>query len=145
MPRLKATVYNEVPSVSSELPCRRPPRLAKRQGESPRRAAGLGRGLLAVALLLVAITASGGAGAAQRLLHLRCTNPASGTNWRLVVDLDHDRVGSLPATITDQWIRWHDPKEGFYDLERATGRLQLRNASSTGGYFLYYSCQAEPN
>ena len=61
----------------------------------------------------------------------------------LVVDLDHGRVDSLSATITDNWITWHDPKQGFFDFERATGKLQFRNASSTGGYFLYYTCRPE--
>ena len=69
--------------------------------------------------------------------------PASGASWPIVVDLDRGRVDSLPATITDKWISWHDPKQGFFDLERATGKLQFRNASSTGGYFLYYTCRPE--
>ncbi|MGA8761217.1 MAG: hypothetical protein WB611_33755 [Stellaceae bacterium] len=76
-------------------------------------------------------------------LHLRCTNPASGTSWPIVVDLDHGTVDSLAATINRSWISWHDPKQGFFDFDRATGKLQLRNASSTGGYFLYYTCRPE--
>ena len=76
-------------------------------------------------------------------LRLRCTNPASGTSWPIVVDLDHGTVDSLAATINRSWISWHDPKQGFFDLDRATGKLQLRNASSTGGYFLYYTCRPE--
>ncbi len=76
-------------------------------------------------------------------LHLRCTNPVSGTSWRIVVDLDHSRVDSLAATITDQRITWHDPKHGYFDFDRATGQLQFRNASSTGGYFLHYTCRPE--
>lgn len=85
----------------------------------------------------------GDARATAGTLHLRCTNPVSGANWPIVVDLDHGRVGSLSATVTDKWISWHDPDQGFYDLERATGKLQLRNASSTGGYFLNYICRPE--
>ena len=38
---------------------------------------------------------------------------------------------------------WTDPKGGIYELERATGKLQLRAASTTGGYFLHYTCQSE--
>jgi hypothetical protein len=76
-------------------------------------------------------------------LHLRCTNPASGTSWPIVVDLDHGRVDSLAATITDKRITWHDPKRGYFDFDRATGQLQFRNASSTGGYFLHYTCRPE--
>ena len=95
---------------------------------------------LAAATLLLA-SASDGRAAAAGILHLRCTNPASGASWPITVDLDHSRVDSLAATITDEWINWHDPKQGVFELERATGRLQFRNASSTGGYFLYYTCR----
>jgi hypothetical protein len=84
-----------------------------------------------------------GGRSADRTLHLRCTNPASGTSWAVAVDLDRGRVDSFPATINDKWISWHDPTQGFFELERSTGRLQLRNASSTGGYFLYYICHLE--
>jgi hypothetical protein len=97
---------------------------------------------MATGVLLLA-SIDHGASAAERTLHLRCTNPASGTSWPVIVDLDHGRVDSFPATINDKWIKWHDPKQGFFDLERSTGKLQLRNASSTGGYFLYYMCDLE--
>jgi hypothetical protein len=96
-------------------------------------------GLAAATLLLAA--ASDGHTATAGILHLRCTNPVSGASWPIIVDLDHSRVDSLAATITDQWINWHDPKQGIFELERATGRLQFRNASSTGGYFLHYTCR----
>lgn len=76
-------------------------------------------------------------------LHLRCTNDKSGAGWDIVVDLDKHRVDSQPATITDTQISWPDPKQGTYELERATGKLLFRNASSTGGYFLYYTCKPE--
>jgi hypothetical protein len=97
---------------------------------------------IAAGALLLASTGDGLA-AAARFLHLRCTNPASGASWPIVVDLDHGRVDSLSATITDKLISWHDPKQGFFDLERTTGKLQFRNASSTGGYFLHYTCRQE--
>jgi hypothetical protein len=77
------------------------------------------------------------------LLHLRCTNPVNGANWGVLVDLDRNLVDGRSATITDKWISWRDLKQGFFDFERATGRLQLRAASSTGGYFLRYTCQPE--
>jgi hypothetical protein len=80
---------------------------------------------------------------ATAILHLRCTNPASGASWSIVVDFDRGRVDSLTATVSDRWISWRDPNQGFFDLERATGKLRLRNASSTGGYFLYYACRPE--
>lgn len=98
-------------------------------------------GMAASALLLA--SAGGSRAAAPGILHFRCTNPASGASWPIVVDLDHGRVDSVSATITDKWISWHDPKQGIFDLDRATGKLQFRNASSTGGYFLYYMCRPE--
>jgi hypothetical protein len=94
--------------------------------------------LIAVAGWLVA-PANGGETALGQL-HLRCTNPASGASWPIVIDLDRNRVNSSAATITDRWISWRDPNRGFFDLDRATGKLELRNASSTGGYFLHYQC-----
>jgi hypothetical protein len=99
-------------------------------------------GGIAAAALSVTATHYDRAAAAE-MLHLRCTNPASGASWPLDVDLDGGRVGSFSATITDKRISWRDPKEGFFDLDRATGQLELRNASSTGGYFLHYKCRPE--
>jgi hypothetical protein len=97
---------------------------------------------LAAGTLLLASSGDGQA-AASGTLHLRCTNLASGASWPIVVDIDHHRVDALSATVTDKWISWHDPNRGFFDLDRATGELQLRNASSTGGYFLHYSCRPD--
>jgi hypothetical protein len=98
-------------------------------------------GLIAVGAATVACTEAGPVAAAT--LNLRCTNPASGANWPVVIDLDHARVGAFPAEISTKWIRWHDPSAGYFDFERATGELRLRNASSTGGYFLRYVCREE--
>ena len=98
---------------------------------------------IAVGALLIASAGNARAAAVTGSLHLRCTNPASGTSWPVVVDLDKSRVDSLAATITDRRITWHDPKEGYFDLDRETGQLQFRNASSTGGYFLHYTCRTE--
>jgi hypothetical protein len=95
------------------------------------------------ALGLFVALAGGGPAIAAGALRLRCTNPASGASWPIVVDLDHARVDSLAAKITREWISWHDPGRGFFDLERATGKLQLRNASSSGGYFLHYICYTD--
>ena len=102
--------------------------------------------LAAVALAAVALAAVavGGAQAAEPgVLRLRCTNPSSGASWTIVVDLERSRVDRLPATITDKSISWHDPADGFFNLDRATGELQMRNASSTGGYFLHYFCRPD--
>jgi hypothetical protein len=104
--------------------------------------------IAAVALLLTAavsvwIAPAGWQPARAATLKFRCTNPLSGTSWNVLVDSDRGVVDSNAATITDQWISWHDPKQGYFDLQRATGKLRLRNASSTGGYFLYYTCRPE--
>ena len=85
----------------------------------------------------------GGSAAETGALHLRCTNVASGSNWPIVVDLDRKRVDATPATITDRQISWSDEKLGVYELERASGKLLFRGPSSTGGYFLYYTCKSE--
>jgi hypothetical protein len=95
----------------------------------------------AMALLLA--SAANTWGATGEVLRLRCINGASGTSWAIVVDLGRSQVDSLPATITEKSISWHDPKGGFFDLERATGKLQFRNASSTGGYFMHYICRPD--
>jgi len=97
-------------------------------------------GAAAAALLLFSAVCGQ---AAPGALRWRCSNPASGASWTIVVDTARRRVDAFPATITAQQVSWHDPKRGFFDLDRATGALQLRNASSTGGYFLHYQCRAE--
>ena len=90
----------------------------------------------------IAATSTGWA-AESGILHLRCTNAASGASWSILVDLDRKLVDSAPATIDDKWISWPDPKQGAFTLDRASGRLRFRNASSTGGYYLYYACKPE--
>jgi hypothetical protein len=99
-------------------------------------------GLIAILFACMELPVAGRA-SETGTLRLRCTNPASGASWTIAIDLDDALVDSRPATITDNWIRWPDPKQGFFDLERATGKLQFRNASGTGGYFLHYTCVPE--
>jgi hypothetical protein len=104
-------------------------------------------GGLAAGFLLV-IFANGfhavdGLAAETGTLHLRCTNVSGGANWPIEIDLDHAIVGSIPAKITERWISWHDPSKGYLDLERVTGKLDIRIASSTGGFFLHYICRPE--
>jgi hypothetical protein len=96
--------------------------------------------VLAVALLLMGAR---GEAAESGVLHLRCTNPVGGANWPIVIDLGQGLVDSLPAKITEGWISWREPGGGVYELERATGNLRLRAASSTGGFFLHYVCRPE--
>jgi hypothetical protein len=98
---------------------------------------------IGLALAFSALTTVAGWADETGVQHLRCTNPASGTSWQISVDLDQRTVDSQPAKITDSWISWPDPKQGSFDLERATGKLQFRNASSTGGYYLFYNCHSE--
>jgi hypothetical protein len=98
-------------------------------------------GLLLLAIMAIPMT--DGSAAESGVLHLRCTNPVGGANWLVAVDLDHGVVDMRPATISGGWIKWTDAKGGIYEFERATGKLQLRAASTTGGYFLHYACQPE--
>jgi hypothetical protein len=107
---------------------------------------GWAKGCLIGGLVCLAVSAaavSSGLAAEARILHLQCVNPVGGAKWSTVVDLEHNLVDSLPATITDSWIKWRDAKGGIYEFERATGKLQLRGASTTGGFFFHYTCQQE--
>jgi hypothetical protein len=73
----------------------------------------------------------------------RCVNPASGTVWNLKIDDERQTADSLPAEITTTRIMWRDiVRGGFYELDRKSGLLTFRNASSTGGYTLYHRCHA---
>jgi hypothetical protein len=100
------------------------------------------RRALSVAVLL---TASGAAAAVAQPApqRWRCTNPASGASWTILIDAARSRVDGVAATVTKRRIRWRDPARGFFELDRLSGVLQLRNASSTGGYFLKYDCRLE--
>lgn len=94
---------------------------------------------IAASLLLPSPLRAFAGGATARL---RCANPASGAQWEIVVDYGRRRVDSFPAEITRARIRWRDTRRGgIYDLDRKTGALTVRFASSTGGYFLYDRCQ----
>jgi hypothetical protein len=101
------------------------------------------RRTIGLGLAFATMAAAAGSAAETGIQRLRCTNPASGTSWDITVDLDHHTVDSQQAKITDGWISWPDAKQGSFDLERATGKLQFRNASSTGGYYLFYMCHPE--
>jgi hypothetical protein len=72
---------------------------------------------------------------------LTCVNPASGASWQISIDYDKGTVDANPARISDAKISWHDAKDGGnYTLDRASGKLTVVVASSTGGYFLYDHC-----
>jgi len=72
----------------------------------------------------------------------RCLNPASGATWNLKIDDERQTADSVSAEITRTRVMWHDVHGGSYELDRGSGLLTFRNASSTGGYLLYYQCQA---
>ncbi|HUZ66844.1 MAG TPA: hypothetical protein VMU56_04180 [Beijerinckiaceae bacterium] len=72
-----------------------------------------------------------------------CTNPASGANWDISIDMDRHVADSYPARIGARQITWRDASDaGNYDLDRATGRLTVVRASSTGGYTIFDACVA---
>ena len=92
----------------------------------------------------VAARSAAGEGAAAELLFV-CRNPASGATWDIEVDIQRSLADSYPARITDNSITWHDTRHGgFYELDRRTGALTVRYASSTGGYALHDVCKMAP-
>jgi hypothetical protein len=101
------------------------------------------RKLAFVLLSLSAATIARAAPAAPEAAVFRCTNTASGASWDLKVDFVRNFVDAFPAEISKRWISWQDTAHGgHYDLDRTTGELTVRFASSTGGYFLYDKCRA---
>jgi hypothetical protein len=81
------------------------------------------------------------AGARAAVTTWRCVNPNSGAAWNIRIDDEKKLVDSFPAEIAADRVEWHDTVGGgHYSLDRATGALTMRSASSTGGYFLYDRC-----
>jgi len=75
---------------------------------------------------------------------ITCTNLASGTSWRIMIDYRKATVDSYPAEISRVEISWFDPKDGgHYALDRKSGDLTASVASSTGGYFRHGHCSLE--
>jgi hypothetical protein len=75
---------------------------------------------------------------------ITCTNPVSGTSWRITIDYRKTTVDSNPAVITRAEISWFDPKDGGnYTFDRKSGDLTASVASSTGGYFRHDRCSLE--
>ncbi|MGH6796368.1 MAG: hypothetical protein ACREDD_02380 [Methylocella sp.] len=104
-----------------------------------------------VALAVATLAASIGAGVAQparqsrdnQFSKFQCTNPKSGTTWDVKVDYGQNTVDSFPAKITKSQITWHDTMHGgYYSLDRASGALTFKNATSTGGYVIHDTCRA---
>jgi len=97
---------------------------------------------LAVLGLAIALSATAGAAPTGEKA-ITCTNPSSGANWQIKVDYDHNTVDSLPAEISDTQISWHTAGGENYKLDRKSGNLTVVVASSTGGYFLYDTCNLD--
>jgi hypothetical protein len=77
----------------------------------------------------------------ERPMTMACTNPASGANWQIRIDIARSTVDLAPARISDTEISWHDAADGGdYTLDRNSGELTVVVASSTGGYFLHDRC-----
>jgi hypothetical protein len=71
----------------------------------------------------------------------RCINSASGASWELKIDAAKNVADGFPATISAASIYWRDTAHGgSYELDRSSDRLTFSNASSTGGYMLFYRC-----
>jgi hypothetical protein len=104
----------------------------------------LARTLSSVAATALSTAACGGDSAHAATLTFRCTNSKSGTTWEVKVDYDRSTADSFPAEIGGSQIVWHDTLHGgYYYLDRASGALTFRNASSTGGYSTHHTCHAD--
>jgi hypothetical protein len=98
---------------------------------------------LAVATLAASLGAAGAQPGRQSKVAFQCTNPKSGTTWDVNVDYDRSTANSFPAEITNSQIAWHDTSHGgYYYLDRVSGALTFKNATTTGGYTLHHTCSA---
>jgi hypothetical protein len=98
---------------------------------------------LAVATLAASLGAAGAQPGRQSKVDFQCTNPKSGTTWDVNVDYDRSTANSFPAEITNSQIAWHDTSHGgYYYLDRVSGALTFKNATTTGGYTLHHTCSA---
>ncbi len=75
---------------------------------------------------------------------ITCTNPYSGATWQITIDYRAPAVDANPAQVSAESISWTDAKDGAnYTLDRKSGELVGRVASSTGGYFRRGRCSLE--
>lgn len=96
---------------------------------------------ITLGVLAPAIGSAGPPGATT----LVCTNPASGTTWKINIDFAKSTVDSNAAHISDSSVSWYDPTDmGNYSLDRKSGKLNVAIASSTGGYILFDRCDIGP-
>jgi hypothetical protein len=85
----------------------------------------------------------GGRPARAAEITFQCINPVSGTTWNLKIDDERRTANALPAKFTTTRTMWRDiVRGGSYELDRKSGLLTFHNASSTGGYTIYYRCHA---
>lgn len=97
--------------------------------------------LLAACASWMASHAGPAAAAPPQAAEVTCTNPYSHASWQIRIDYARGTVDDYPAQFTAALIRWHDRRDGgHYSLDRRTGALTARFASSTGGYFLHDTC-----
>jgi len=60
----------------------------------------------------------------------------------LEIDYAAGTVNGYPAAFTDKRITWHDTADnGYYELDRKSGGLVMRHASSVGGYLVWQNCR----
>jgi hypothetical protein len=84
------------------------------------------------------------AGTQENETAITCTNPVSGVSWQIMIDYRRATVDSNPAEFKRAEISWFNPKDGGnYALNRKSGDLTARVASSTGGYFRHSRCDLE--
>jgi hypothetical protein len=97
---------------------------------------------LAAGIAVLAAGLAAPAAAQTGPISITCTNPASGASWQIRIDYAGKTVDANPAQISATKIAWHDLHDGGnYTLDRASGKLTVIVASSTGGYFLYDTCE----
>jgi hypothetical protein len=92
-----------------------------------------------VVLGLVLVLANASAFGATK--HVVCRNVTSGASWSIAINDDKQTVDDFPASFSGDEVAWFDFHDsGHYILDRATGSLIGRFASSTGGYSLTHHC-----
>ena len=119
----------------------KPHRHARQHSEPKRRIPKRCRVALSEGIVAAVALAGSLVSARAEVVSWTCTNPASGATWTIAVDPTRDRVDEFPATVTKRQITWRDTRQGgVYELDRQSGALTVRFASSTGGYFLHDRC-----
>jgi len=74
-----------------------------------------------------------------------CVNPASGASWTVALNEAGQQADGHAARFGVREISWSNPSDGgAYELDRASGALEITRASSTGGYVTFDRCKAAP-